>query len=133
MILRDPVGVALGSIGAGASTGAAVITTGVIVYRTLQGTSGTLTVDQQFFIITAGLGAGMIAAMATAFTLCRIITDLWRRGVIVASTVFAATILASLAAPIDIVSGATGLIAYAAILIFAATVLRNKAKASARQ
>ncbi len=123
----------MGSIGAGASTGAAVITTGIIVFRTLQGAGGTLTVDQQFLVITAGLGGGMIAAMATAFTLCRIITDLWRRGVIVASTVFAATILASLAAPIDIVSGAAGLIAYAAILIFAAIVLRNKAKAAARQ
>ncbi len=75
----------------------------------------------------------MIAAMAMAFILCRTITDVWRRGVIVASTVFAATILAALAAPIDVISGATGLIAYAAILIFAATVLRNKAKAAARQ
>ena len=133
MILRDPVGVALGSIGAGATTGAAVITTGLIVYRALQGVGGTLTVDQQFFIVTAGLGGGMVAAMATAFTLSRAITDLWRRGVIVASTVFAATILAALAAPIDAVTGATGLIVYAAILLFVATVLRNKAKTATRQ
>ena len=129
---RDPIGVALGSIGAGSCAGAALITLGLVLYRSLPANAGDSDLDQRFLIITAGLVIGMVTAMATAFTLSRTIPDPWRRGVIVASTVFAATILAALAAPADILAGGTGLIVYAVLLLAAANHARNKVKAASR-
>ncbi len=129
---RDPIGVALGSIGAGACVGAALITLGLFLYRSLPASAGDADLDQRFLVITAGLVIGMVTAMATAFTLSRAIPDPWRRGVIVASTVFAATILAALAAPADLLAGGTGLIAYAVLLLAAANHARNKVKTASR-
>ncbi len=131
---RDPIGVALGSIGAGSCVGASLITLGLVVYRSLPASAGGggSDFDQRFLVITAGLVIGMVAAMATAFALSRTIPDSWRRGVIVASTVFAVTILAALAAPVDLLAGGTGLIVYTALLLAAANHAHNKAKAASR-
>ena len=129
---RDPIGVALGSIGAGSCVGASLITLGLVVYRSLPASVGDSDLDQRFLVITAGLVIGMVAAMATAFALSRTIPDSWRRGVIVASTVFAATILAALAAPVDLLAGGIGLIVYTAVLLAAAKHAHNKAKAASR-
>jgi len=129
---RDPIGVALGSIGAGSCVGASLITLGLVVYRSLPESAGDSDLDRRFLVITAGLVIGMVTAMATAFALSRTIPDPWRRGVIVASTVFAATILAALAAPVDLLAGSTGLIVYTAVLLAAAKHAHNKAKAASR-
>ncbi len=129
---RDPIGVALGSIGAGSCAGASLITLGLVVYRSLPASAGDADLDQRFLVITAGLVIGMVTAMATAFALSGTIPDPWRRGVIVASTVFAATILAALAAPVDLLAGGMGLIGYAVVLLAAANHARNKVKAASR-
>ena len=102
------------------------------MYRSLPASTGGSDLDQRFLVITAGLVVGMVAAMTTAFTLSRTIPDPWRRGVIVASTVFAATILAALAAPTDILAGSTGLIVYTVFLLAAANHAHKKAKTASR-
>ena len=109
-----------------------MITLGLVVYRSLPASAGDADLDQRFLVITAGLVIGMVTAMATAFALSRTIPDTWRRGVIVASTVFAATILAALAAPVDLLAGGMGLIVYAVVLLAAANRARNNVKAASR-
>ena len=131
---QDPIGVALGSIGTGATGGAAVITLGIVVLRTLQSPDPTaLTQDDQFLIISVGLAAGITTAVTTSLALSRTIPTLWRRGVTAGVSVFAATILATVAAPIDLTSGGVGLIIYVALLLGAANYSRKKAQAAARR
>ena len=134
MTLHDPIGTALGSIGAGSTAGASVITIGLFVFRVLQGdVDGGLTQDEQFLILTAGLGVGMITAVTTALVLSRGIGDHWRRGVIAVCTVFAATILAAGATPIDVMLGRVGLVAYSALMAVAAVYSFGRARAAAAQ
>ena len=104
----DPVGTALASMGAGASTGAACITVGLIVYRTAGPAEA---------IIPTSLFVGIVVAVATAWVLSRPIADYFRRGLTAAIGTFAALLLAGLAVPADIVAGVVGLSLYLMLLI----------------
>ncbi len=104
----DPVGTALASIGVGASTGAACITVGLIVFRTAGPAEA---------IIPTGLFAGIVVAVATAWVLSRPIADYFRRGVAAAIGAFAALLLAGLAVPADMVAGVFGLSLYLTLLV----------------
>ncbi|GEM_PF-2986290 len=131
---NDPVGMALSGIGAGATAGASVITVSLIVLRLiLGGADGGLSQDLQFAVITAGLVGGVITAFLTTFTLARTITDLWRRAALAATTVFAAVLLAALAAPVDMIAGVPGLSVYLAVLCAAWWYSAAKAKAAAAE
>ncbi len=114
---NDPVGVAIGSIGTGATAGASVITAGLIAFRFFAGDGAELNQNAQFSILTIGLVGGLITAITTTFTLTSSITDLWRRAAISATTVFATVFLAALSAPIDMATGTTGLTMYLVLLV----------------
>ncbi len=130
---NDPVGVAIGSIGAGATAGASVITAGLIAFRFLAGDGAELNQNAQFSIITIGLVGGLITAITTTFTLTSSITDLWRRAAISATTVFATVFLAALSAPIDMATGTAGLTVYLVLLVAVVLYAGTKARASTTQ
>lgn len=114
---RDPVGLALASIGAGALTGAAAITAGLIVVRSAftdtgpAGAGGT--------VLSTALFLGIVAAAAVGWTLTRPIDDAFRRGVTAAVAVFGGLLLAGLAVPADMVGRVAGLAAYLGLLLAA--------------
>ncbi len=104
----DPVGTALASIGAGASTGAALIAAGLIAFRTAGSAEA---------LIPISLFVGIVAAVAVAWVLSRPIADYFRRGLTAALGVLAALMLAGLAVPADMVGGAAGLAVYLMLLV----------------
>lgn len=125
----DPVGTALASIAAGATTGAAIITAGAIVLRTAQARSAAvLSLDTGFAILSATLILGIVAATASGWLLARTITDTWRRGVIAALSVFGASLLALVAAAADLLAGRVGLAAYGTTLVAATIYARTMAR-----
>ena len=130
---NDPVGVAIGSIGAGATAGASVITAGLIAFRFLEGDGADLNQNAQFSIITIGLVGGLITAITTTFTLTSSITDLWRRAAISGTTVFATVFLAALSAPIDMATGTAGLTVYLVLLVAAVLYAGAKTRAATSQ
>ncbi len=130
---NDPVGVAIGSIGAGATAGASVITAGLIAFRFLAGDGVELNQDAQFSIITIGLVGGLITAITTTFTLTSSITELWRRAAISATTVFATVFLAALSAPIDMATGTAGLTVYLVLLLAVVLYAGGKTRAATTQ
>ena len=130
---NDPVGVAIGSIGAGATAGASVITAGLIAFRFLAGDGAELNQNAQFSIITIGLVGGLITAITTTFTLTSSITDLWRRAAISGTTLFATAFLTVLSTPIDMAAGTVGLTAYLVLLVPVGLYAGAKAKAAATQ
>ncbi len=130
---NDPVGVAIGSIGAGATAGASVITAGLIAFRFLAGDGADLNQNAQFSIITIGLIGGLITAITTTFTLTSSITDLWRRAAIAGTTVFATVFLAALSAPIDMATGTAGLTVYLVLLVAAVLYAGAKTRAATSQ
>ncbi len=124
---------AIGSIGAGATAGASVITAGLIAFRFLAGGGAELNQDAQFSIITIGLVGGLITAITTTFTLTSSITELWRRAAISATTVFATVFLAALSAPIDMATGTSGLTVYLVLLVAAVLYAGGKTRAATTQ
>ncbi|HKI94038.1 MAG TPA: hypothetical protein VJ992_01985 [Gemmatimonadales bacterium] len=112
--LPDPLGVAMGSIGAGAGLGAAVITAALIVLRRSLATAPTWVLPLVLFL-------GIASAGVVGWRLARAITDAWRHGVTAALGVFAALMLAAVAAPIDALAGRIGLLAYLVFLGLLAT------------
>ncbi len=130
---NDPIGVAIGSIGAGATAGASVITAGLIAFRFLAGDGAELNQDAQFSIITIGLVGGLITAITTTFTLTSSITELWRRAAISATTVFATVFLAALSAPIDMATGTAGLTVYLVLLLAVVLYAGGKTRAATTQ
>ncbi len=130
---NDPIGVAIGSIGAGATAGASVITAGLIAFRFLAGDGADLNQDAQFSIITIGLVGGLITAITTTFTLTSSITDLWRRAAISGTTVFATVFLAALSAPIDMAVGTAGLTVYLVLLVAVVLYAGGKTRAATTQ
>jgi hypothetical protein len=110
----DPVGTALASLGAGAATGAAVITVGTIVLRAGWGADAP---NSPIWFLPVVLFVGVVAAVVVCWRLSRPIEDYFRRGIAVAIAVFAALLLAGLAAPADIVGGILGLVIYLLLLI----------------
>lgn len=118
--LQDPVGLALGSIGAGATTGAAVVTAGTVALRMLPGGGSG---DVAFGVLTAGALLGIAAAAACTFAAIGTITDLWRRAVAGAIAAFLAILLGAISAPADRLAGRVGLAIYFFLLIGLAIIL----------
>ncbi len=114
---HDPVGLALASIGAGAFTGAAAITAGLIVVRSAftatgpTGPGGT--------VLSTALFLGIVAAAAIGWLLTRSIDDVFRRGVTAVIAAFGGLLLAGLAVPADLVGRVAGLVAYFGLLVAA--------------
>jgi len=109
----DPIGTALASLGAGAATGAAVITVGTIVLRAGWGAD---VPSAPVWLLPMVLFVGMVAAVVMCWRLSRPIEDYFRRGIAMVIAVFAALLLAGLAAPVDMVGGILGLIVYLLLL-----------------
>jgi len=114
---RDPVGLALAGLVAGAGAGATIITAGTTALRFLQ-SSGTVERDPDigFTVIWASLAVGVAAAATVGWSLTSAVDDQWRRGVIGVLSVFGAALLSSVAVPVDLLVGRPGLVAYAVLL-----------------
>jgi hypothetical protein len=104
----DRIGIALGALAAGAAAGAAVTLLGLAMFRAALANSR----DSLPLILFAGI----VSAATLGWSLSRAIADTWRRGVTAALAVFGALMLASLAAPADMVAGRAGLMGYAGVL-----------------
>ena len=121
MATADPVGTAVSSIGAGATSGAVPMTAGVFALRLLQsGDPSSVSPDLGGAILSVAVSTGLLVAVAIGWLRSRRIDDIWRRGVTAAVSVFGTVILAVLAAPVDTVAGTPGLGAYLAALLIAA-------------
>ncbi len=107
----DRIGIALGALAAGAAVGAALIAAGIGVFRPSIGTALPLVV---FF--------GIALAATTGWVVAGPLDDTWRRAITTTLAVFGALMLAGLAAPIDVVGGRLGLLAYSAVLAVAGVV-----------
>ncbi len=114
----DPVGTALASLGAGAVTGAVVITVGLIAFRMMAGGVPEV-VDAPYSLIPISLFVGIAVAVVCAWLLSRPIADYFRRGLTAVLAVFAALMLAGLAVPADMVWRGGGLAVYLALLLAA--------------
>ncbi|UCD23483.1 MAG: hypothetical protein JSW51_10595 [Gemmatimonadota bacterium] len=131
---RDPVGLALASLGAGSATGAAVVTAGMLVFSTrLADRSPGEFRDEGFLIISLALLLGIVAAVATGWTLTKRLDDPWRRGVTGAVSVFGTALLSVVTMPIHTVAGVAGLVAYLAVLLLASIVTHRAAHRSANR
>ncbi len=128
----DPIGLALASIGLGATVGATVVTAGILILRSLQAIGGTgAQPGVEFTVLGTTFFGGVAAGLLTAFLTSRGIEDLWRRAVITAIATFGTVLLSAITAPIDIVGGRTGLGVYLITLIVGAAYLRSRARAAA--
>ena len=132
MPTSDPVGTALWSIGAGATTGAAAMTAGVLVVRLLQARDPAPSVDVSALILTTSVFVGLVAAVATGWLRTRVVPDPWRRGVTAAVAVFGAALVGVVATAADTIAGWQGLAAYLTLL-FAAAVFTHRQAARAAQ
>lgn len=114
---RDPVGLALASIGAGAFAGAAAITAGLIVVRSAF--VATEPAGPGATVLSTALFLGIAAAAGTGWLLTRPIDDVFRRGVTAAVAVCGGLLLAGLAVPADMLGRVAGLAIYLALLVAA--------------
>lgn len=122
---KDPVGLVLASIGAGSTSGAAVITAGMIILRTMQASRGVdRTVNTGFAVIWVTLILGIALAVLTGWALTRALDDMWRRGVVGALSVFGTALLAGIGMPVDLLTGRIGLTVYLLITLAAALYMR---------
>lgn len=132
MSTRDPIGVALASVGAGATSGGSVVTVGLLAFRSLQrGGAGTADADAQFLALSVSLMVGIGVAASLTVALTRPITDLWQRGVATTIAAFFAAILAAGTAPADLIGGRLGLVTYLALLLAAARYTTRRARRAA--
>ena len=130
----DNIGVVLGSIGAGAAAGAAVTTAGLIALKELSLIGGdAASFDGPFFILTAGLAAGIVTAATLAFKLAHTIPEFWRRAVTSAIATFGAFMLAGITSVVDTFAGTPGMVVYAAALAVGAHAAVKKARAAATE
>lgn len=115
---RDPVAQALASIGAGAAVGAVLITSGLVVLRSVQSNRGISAEDNlAFTVLTVALLAGVAAGAAHAWRLAKGIEDVWRRAVTAGIAALLACVLAGIAVPADLVAGRIGLGVYGVALL----------------
>jgi len=105
---KDPIGVALGALTAGATGGSGAVGLGLLLFR-----------NRLASVLPAFLFAGVVVAATIAWTLARPITDWWRRGVTAALAVFGAMMLAALTAPADMLAERVGLAALTIVLLLA--------------
>jgi len=123
---------ALGGLAAGAATGAAVITAGLLILRTIQHGRVTETQDAGFTLLAAALAA-IIAAAVTGWSLSGGIEETWRRGVVATLSVFGTVMLSLVAVPADLLAGRGGLAGYLVLLVGAAAwALGHARRAAAR-
>lgn len=123
--------VALASIGAGASAGAAAVVAGLIALRSLPQPTGPEPDDTRFFILAAATLVGLAISAATAWGLASPITDTWRRGVTTAVAAMLGFMLAAAAAAFDMVGGRTGLIVYMVVMVALASYSTKNARSAA--
>ncbi len=114
---RDPVVRALGGLATGAAAGAAVITTGLLVLRSVQRGRVIETQDTGFVILGASVLIGLITAAASGWLLSSGIEEAWRRGVTATLAVFGMLLLALVAVPADLLAGRPGLAGYLTLLL----------------
>ena len=114
---RDPVLRALGGLATGAAAGAAIITIGLLVLRTVQQGGVVETQDPGSLILSAAVFLGMVVAATSGWLLSRGIEETWRRGVTATLAVFGSLMLALLGVPADWVGGRGGLVAYLTVLL----------------
>lgn len=125
----DPVGLTLASIGTGSTAGAAIITTGMIVFRSLpQSGDPAQATDLGFLVITASLLSGIGTAAVVGWLLTIPLGNLWRRAVVGALSVFGTVLLAALTMPADMLGGRPALFIYLAALTTVATYTRRAAR-----
>jgi hypothetical protein len=105
---KDPIGVALGALAAGATGGSGVVGLGLLLFR-----------NRLASLLPILLFAGVVVAATIAWALARPITDWWRRGVTAALAVFGAMMLAALTAPADMFAQRVGLAALTVVLAVA--------------
>jgi hypothetical protein len=130
--VADPVGIALSSIGAGATSGAVLMTGGVGLVRYLQA-GGAPQPGLAFGIFLGTALGGVAAAAAFGWVHTRRIDDRWRRGVTAAVSVLGAVLLAIVAIPVDLVADGAGLGIYVVALAAALSYFhRAAARAGAR-
>lgn len=134
MATNDPVGTAVASIGAGATSGAAVMTAGVLLVRLLQrGDPQNLGAQPGTLILGSSVFLGLVVAAATGWVSTRSIPDTWRRGVTAALCVFGAVLLAVVATAADMIGGAPAVGVYAGFLFVAAAITHGIARRAARR
>lgn len=126
-MLRDPIGLALAALGAGAAAGGAVITAGLIILRTASG-PGSPDPDAAHLVIPTSLFGGIVVAAACGWFLARPIVDVFYRGLTTALGVFGALLLAGLAAPADMLAQQAGLAIYLGVLAAAGVYAGRKAR-----
>lgn len=114
---KDPILLALGSAFSGAAFGGSTTIAGLALLRLLQAQGAPLSEDTGFWLVTAGLLAGVSCAFGMAWTLARRVPGLWRRGAVAAIAIFGSCLLAVLAAPADALGGGAGLVLYLSILL----------------
>ena len=127
----DPVGLALASIGAGASAGASVITAGMALLRSVQAGQPDGDVDAAFAMMSVALFAGLAVAVSVGVTLTQALEESWRRGAVGAIALFGAALLAGISAPADMVAGRVGILSYLILLVVLFVVTLRAARRSA--
>ena len=126
--LTDPIGLALTAIGAGATAGAFVITTGVSILRLIQPEAAPADGDPvTAALLTVSVLLGPVVGAATTMIVTRRIPDVWRRSVAAAIAVFCVFLLSGLSAPVDMAIGVFGPAVFAAVLLISAIVLTRRA------
>lgn len=126
---RDPVALALASLAAAASAGAAVITGGLLALRIAFGTPPPEA--SAHVVLPVSLFIGIVVAAVAGWLLARAIPDLFYRGLIAALGVFGALLLAALAAPADALGRRLGLAMYLVLLVTLGVLAMRKARAAA--
>lgn len=121
----------MASLAAGSSAGGAVITAGMMLLRSIQARQPNPDVQAGFTIMSGALILGMLTAVATGYVLTRTLAETWRRAVVGGLGIFGASILAGLAAPVDMVGGRLGLGIYLLGLVGLTAIARRAAHAAA--
>lgn len=114
---RDPVVRALAGLATGAAAGAAIITTGLLVLRTVQRGRIAETQDTGFVVLAVSVFAGMLSAAGAGWLLSSGIEEAWRRGVTATLAVFGMLMLSLAAVPADLLAGRLGLAGYLMLLL----------------
>ncbi|HEX9692863.1 MAG TPA: hypothetical protein VGA22_12280 [Gemmatimonadales bacterium] len=117
MATTDPVGTALAAIGAGATTGAVVLTAGVLMLRVLQQHPDGLAEATGGALLTGSMVGGVFGAIVSGWGRTRAIDDYWRRGVTAAVSVLGAALLGVAATAVDQFAGWIGLAVYLVMLL----------------
>jgi hypothetical protein len=128
---RDPVVRAMAALATGATSGAAMITAGLLVLRTVQHGRVAATQDTGFTILAVTVFAGLAVAVLSAWRLSRGIIELWRRSVTAALATCGALLLSLGAVPADLFGGRAALGGYLVLLLTGASYALVQARRTA--